>query len=42
MNHFICKECGTKYQSIQTAPPIGIRWSDGHVCKPVAIETKTK
>lgn len=40
MNYFICKECETKYQSTQESPPPGIRWDDGHICKPVKIKTE--
>lgn len=40
MNHFVCSECGTKYQSIQETPPPGIKWSDGHVCNPIKTEEK--
>ena len=38
MNNFICKECGTKYQSPEKEPPPGIKWSDGHICEPVKVE----
>lgn len=34
MNNFICRECGTKYSSPTIEPPPGIKWNDGHVCKP--------
>jgi hypothetical protein len=37
MNHFVCSECGTKYQSPESTPPPGIKWSDGHVCTPKAV-----
>ena len=37
MNHFICEECKTKYQSKQEEPPPGIYWDDGHTCKPVPV-----
>ena len=29
-----CMECDTEYIS-QHDTPIGIKWSDGHVCRPV-------
>ena len=37
MNHFICEECKTKYQSKQEESPPGIHWDDGHTCKPVPV-----
>ena len=40
MNEFICKECGTKYQSPQETPPPGIKWNDGHVCIPILVTIK--
>tara|TARA_R110000868_G_scaffold5681_1_gene33556 strand:+ start:3409 stop:3552 length:144 start_codon:yes stop_codon:yes gene_type:complete len=38
MNKFICEDCGTKYQSPETTPPPGIKWSDGHLCTPIPVD----
>ena len=32
---YICKECGTNYSTTTEGAPPGIKWSDGHICKPV-------
>ena len=32
--NYICKECQTEYISAHGVPS-GIKWSDGHKCKPV-------
>ena len=40
MNKFECSDCGTKYTSREITPPPGIKWNDGHVCKPKLIKEK--
>ena len=37
---YICKGCGTVYGSNTDEAPRGIKWSDGHVCKPVINNNK--
>ena len=37
---YICKECGTNYTTTRDEAPPGIRWSDGHICKPVRKHAK--
>jgi len=37
--NYICKECQTEYISAHGTPS-GIKWSDGHVCKPVKNDKK--
>ena len=37
--NYICKECQTEYISAHGVPS-GIKWSDGHKCKPVKISEK--
>ena len=37
--NYICKECQTEYISANGTPS-GIKWSDGHKCKPVKISEK--
>ena len=38
MNKFVCNECGTRYSSLETTPPPGIKWSDGHKCNPQPVK----
>ena len=39
---YICLGCKTEYHS-SSGTPSGIKWNDGHVCKPVQVkETKKK
>ena len=40
MNKFECSECGTKYNSPETTPPPGIKWSDGHTCNPKPVNNE--
>jgi hypothetical protein len=38
MSKFRCPSCFTDYIATGTTPPPGIKWSDGHVCRPILIE----
>ena len=37
MMKYICLSCQTEYYSSSGTPP-GIKWSDGHVCKPTPVK----
>ena len=37
---YMCLNCKTEYHSSSGTPP-GIKWNDGHICKPILVkETK--
>ena len=40
--NYICNECKTRYGSGPgNDAPTGIKWSDGHTCDPVLVESET-